>query len=33
LSTTRQADRLVLLKEHGVDHPLLDTGEVAPVVR
>jgi NADPH2:quinone reductase len=22
-----------LLKEHGVDHPLLDTGEVAPAVR
>jgi NADPH:quinone reductase-like Zn-dependent oxidoreductase len=33
LSTTRRADRLALLKEHGVAHPLLDTGEVAPVVR
>jgi hypothetical protein len=33
LSTTRQAGRLALLKEHGVDHPLLDTGEVAPAVR
>jgi NADPH:quinone reductase len=22
-----------LLKDHGVDHPLLDTGEVAPAVR
>ena len=33
LSTTRRADRLAWLKEHGVDHPLLDTGEVAPAVR
>ena len=33
LSTTRQASRLASLKEHGVDHPLLDTGEVAPAVR
>ena len=33
LSTTRRADRLALLKEYGVDHPLLDTGELAPVVR
>ena len=33
LSTTRRAGRLALLKEHGVDHPLLDTGEVAPAVR
>jgi NADPH:quinone reductase len=33
LSTTRQADRLALLKQHGVDHPILDTGEVAPAVR
>jgi NADPH:quinone reductase-like Zn-dependent oxidoreductase len=33
LSTTRQAGSLALLKEHGVDHPLLDTGEVAPPVR
>ena len=33
LSTTRQASRLALLKEHGVDYPLLDTGEVAPAVR
>jgi NADPH:quinone reductase len=29
----RQAGRLALLKEHGVDYPLLDTGEVAPAVR
>jgi len=33
LSTTRQAGRLARLKEHGVDHPLLDTGEIAPAVR
>lgn len=33
LSTTRRPDRLALLKEHGVDHPVLDTGEVASVVR
>src|SRR6202453_1113862 len=33
LSTTRQADRLARLKEHGVEHPLLDTGEGAPAVR
>ena len=33
LSTTRRADRLASLKQHGVDHPLLDTGEVAPAVR
>ena len=33
LSTTRRACRLALLKEHGVEHPLLDTGEVAPAVR
>ena len=33
LSTTRRAGRLALLKEHGVGHPLLDTGEVAPAVR
>jgi NADPH2:quinone reductase len=32
LSTTRRAERLVSLKEHGVDHPLLDTGEVAPAL-
>src|SRR5215510_2461433 len=33
LATTRQASRLASLKERGVDHPLLDTGEVAPAVR
>jgi NADPH2:quinone reductase len=33
LSTTRRAGRLAVLKEHGVNHPLLDTGQVAPAVR
>ena len=33
LSTTRRPDRLASLTEHGVDHALLDTGEVAPAVR
>jgi len=33
LSTTRRADRLAFLKERGVDHPLLDDGEVAAAVR
>lgn len=33
LSTTRRADRLDALKRHGVDHPVLDTGEIAPAVR
>ncbi|ACU75085.1 Alcohol dehydrogenase zinc-binding domain protein [Catenulispora acidiphila DSM 44928] len=33
LSTTRKADRLALLKERGVDHPLLDDGDVAAAVR
>ncbi|MGW3305311.1 zinc-binding dehydrogenase [Streptomyces sp. NPDC001073] len=33
LATTRRPDRLAALKEHGVDHPLLDTGEVAPAIR
>jgi NADPH:quinone reductase len=33
LSTTRQPDRADALKAHGVDHPLLDTGQVAPMVR
>src|SRR6204780_564360 len=28
-----QSGRLAALTEHGVDHPLLDTGEVAPAVR
>jgi threonine dehydrogenase-like Zn-dependent dehydrogenase len=33
LSTTRRADRLAVLTEHGVDYLLLDTGQVAPAVR
>ena len=28
-----QAGRLARLKEQGVDHPLLDTGRIAPAVR
>ena len=33
LATTRQANRLALLAEHGVDHPLVDDGRVADQVR
>jgi NADPH:quinone reductase-like Zn-dependent oxidoreductase len=33
LSTTRQADRADALKAHGVDYPIVDTGQVAPMVR
>lgn len=33
LSTTRQPDRANALKAHGVDHVLVDTGQVAPTVR
>lgn len=33
LATTRQPGRLAALAERGVDHPLLDTGEIAPAVR
>jgi NADPH:quinone reductase len=33
LATTRQADRLARLTDHGVAHPLLDSGEIAPLVR
>jgi NADPH:quinone reductase len=33
LSTTRQPDRAGALKAHGVDHPLVDAGQVAPMVR
>ncbi|HSZ48096.1 MAG TPA: zinc-binding dehydrogenase [Streptosporangiaceae bacterium] len=33
LATTRRADRLALLTEHGVKYPLLDDGAVAPAVR
>ena len=33
LSTTRQADRADALKAHGVDYPIVDTGQVASMVR
>ena len=33
LATTRRRDRLDLLKQHGIDHPLVDTGEIAGAVR
>jgi NADPH:quinone reductase len=33
LATTRQRERLDLLAEHGVDHPLADDGHVADQVR
>jgi len=33
LSTTRRRDRLDALAAIGVDHPVLDTGEIAPAVR
>ncbi|MFT7839166.1 zinc-binding dehydrogenase [Saccharothrix sp. BKS2] len=33
LATTRRADRLDVLREHGVAHPLLDDGRVADRVR
>jgi NADPH:quinone reductase-like Zn-dependent oxidoreductase len=33
LSTTRQPDRADALRAHGVDHPLVDAGHVAPMVR
>jgi len=33
LATTRQPDRLATLAAHGVDHPLLDDGDVAAQVR
>jgi NADPH:quinone reductase-like Zn-dependent oxidoreductase len=33
LATTRQRNRLDLLAEHGVDHPILDNGRVADQVR
>jgi NADPH:quinone reductase len=32
-ATTRRADRAQTLTEHGVDHVLVDTGQVAPAVR
>ncbi len=33
LSTTRQPERADALRTHGVDYPLVDTGEVAPLAR
>lgn len=33
LSTTRQPDRADALKAHGVDYPLVDAGQVAPLAR
>lgn len=33
LATTRSPDRLDVLREHGVDHPLVDDGNVAAQVR
>lgn len=33
LATTRGADRVATLRDHGVDHPILDTGEIAATVR
>jgi NADPH2:quinone reductase len=33
LATSRQSERLATLKAHGVDHPLLDAGQVATEVR
>ncbi len=33
LSTTRSAERVAALEEHGVDHALLDTGRIADEVR
>jgi NADPH:quinone reductase-like Zn-dependent oxidoreductase len=32
-ATTRRADRCQTLAEHGVDHAVVDTGEIAPAVR
>jgi NADPH:quinone reductase-like Zn-dependent oxidoreductase len=32
-ATSRQQDRLETLREHGVDHPLLDDGDIAKQVR
>lgn len=33
LATTRSPERLAVLREHGVDHPLVDDGQVAAQVR
>jgi NADPH:quinone reductase len=33
LATTRRPDRLGMLKERGIDHPIVDNGDIAEVVR
>src|SRR5205807_10311847 len=33
LSTTRRADRTQALSDHGVDYPLVDTGQISSDVR
>src|SRR2546429_7285856 len=33
LGTTRRRERLASLAERGIDHPILDGGEIAPQVR
>ncbi|MGO4567013.1 zinc-binding dehydrogenase [Rhizobium sp. 2YAF20] len=33
LSTTRRPERLELLRDYGVDHPLVDDGQISPTVR
>jgi NADPH:quinone reductase len=32
-ATTRRADRVQMLSEHGVNHAIVDTGQIAPAVR
>jgi NADPH:quinone reductase len=32
-ATTRRADRVQMLSEHGVDYAIVDTGQIAPAVR
>ena len=33
LATTRRPDRFEMLKRRGIDHPILDSGDIAPAVR
>jgi len=33
MATTRQPERLAMLKARGIDHPILDTGQISGVVR
>ena len=33
LATTRRPDRFEILKRRGIDHPILDSGDIAPAVR